>query len=175
MTMTINLLCKHIHNKWSWKTNKYEMQFIMSQWTLKYWSNGDELIILIKSTFLTLINLFSNFTIISFLLLRVCCFQKLLLVWNISYFIKETDTFGYIVVLYEHYIHLTHITLRPIIQLLGTRQPAYQSFLVTYCFYFITSSEFNAYQMWVKLVFFYSEKISYFFTSDWYDLYFTVE
>ena len=39
-------------------------------------------------------------------------------------------------------------------------------------FYFITSSEFNAYQMWVKLVFFYSEKISYFFTSDWYDLYF---
>ena len=38
--------------------------------------------------------------------------------------------------------------------------------------YFITSSEFNAYQMWVKLVFFYSEKISYFFTSDWYDLYF---
>ena len=39
-------------------------------------------------------------------------------------------------------------------------------------YYFITSSEFNAYQMWVKLVFFYSEKISYFFTSDWYDLYF---
>ena len=33
-------------------------------------------------------------------------------------------------------------------------------------FYFIESSEFNAYQMRVKLVFFYSEKISYFFTSD---------
>ena len=32
--------------------------------------------------------------------------------------------------------------------------------------YFITSSEFNAYQILVKLVFFYSEKISYFFTSD---------
>ena len=39
-------------------------------------------------------------------------------------------------------------------------------------FYFITSSEFNVYQMRIKLVFFYSEKISYFFTSDWYDLYF---
>ena len=30
-------------------------------------------------------------------------------------------------------------------------------------FYFITSSEFNAYQMWVKLVFFYSEKNIVFF------------
>ena len=38
--------------------------------------------------------------------------------------------------------------------------------LVVYRFYFITSSEFNSYQMQVKLVFFYSEKISYFFTSD---------
>ena len=32
--------------------------------------------------------------------------------------------------------------------------------------HFITSSEFNAYQMLIKLVFFYSEKISHFFTSD---------
>ena len=47
-----------------------------------------------------------------------------------------------------------------------------QNFKVKQKFYFITSSEFNAYQMWVKLVFFYGEKISYFFTSDWYDLYF---
>ena len=40
------------------------------------------------------------------------------------------------------------------------------NFPVSILFYFIESSEFNAYQMRVKLVFFYSEKISYFFTSD---------
>ena len=33
------------------------------------------------------------------------------------------------ILLYEQFIHLTQITLRPNIQLLGTQQHAYQSFL----------------------------------------------
>ena len=39
------------------------------------------------------------------------------------------------ILLYEQFIHLTNITLRPNIQLLSDGQHAYQSFLVTSWFY----------------------------------------
>ena len=41
--------------------------------------------------------------------------------------VMETDPLA--VLLYEQFIHLTQITLRPNIQILSTLQPAYQSFL----------------------------------------------
>ena len=47
-----------------------------------------------------------------------------LFIYKTGYFIKERDPY-----LWLYFIHLTQITLRPNVQLLNNRQPAYQSFL----------------------------------------------
>ena len=81
--------------------------------------------------------------------------------------IPDSEHFGVLCAFVVGEVKISFVSL----YLIDPKKPQHKNFImilvkIFISFYFITSSEFNAYQMWVKLVFFYSEKISYFFTSD---------